>query len=189
MRILPRTAGLALVLLVAAALSGCVASKRSVLPDPLPSATPIFATDEDALAAAKDAYAAYLAVSDAILADGGARPERLLDVATESVFESEASGFQKFADRGWHSLGSSKAEIQSVQSYDPLATGGRSLITVYACIDVAGVDVLDMNGVSVVSASRPDKTPFQTSFDLKATGEDSLMVSAKDAWTGSDFCN
>ena len=49
------TAALAVVLL----LTGCSLASPEVAPTPTPSATPVFASEEEALAAAEEAYAAY----------------------------------------------------------------------------------------------------------------------------------
>ncbi|HEX3679638.1 MAG TPA: hypothetical protein VHU90_07950, partial [Galbitalea sp.] len=51
-------------------LAGCVQPPPPVIPTSGPSAAPVFASDAAALAAAKKAYLAYLAVSDQILIDG-----------------------------------------------------------------------------------------------------------------------
>ncbi len=59
---------LAVLLLV---LTGCTPGDEVVVPDPEPTVEPMFATDEEALAAAEEAYGAYLAASDASLAGGG----------------------------------------------------------------------------------------------------------------------
>jgi hypothetical protein len=60
---------------VALALAGCVQPPSRVIPTSTPSAAPVFASDAAALAAAKKAYVAYLAVSDAVANDGGKNPE------------------------------------------------------------------------------------------------------------------
>ncbi|MCU1637074.1 MAG: hypothetical protein JWQ68_2313, partial [Cryobacterium sp.] len=59
------------------------------------SEPPVFATDEDALAAATEAYAAYLSMSDRILMDGGAQPERIREVATKPLADLEIAGFAR----------------------------------------------------------------------------------------------
>ena len=89
MRIFPRVtfAALAAVLL----LSGCVPTSPTVTPGPLPSSTPIFATEDDALAAATAAYAAYVKISDQIFMEGGANPDRLKSVATGEQLKADVT--------------------------------------------------------------------------------------------------
>ena len=83
----------ALAIVISLMLGGCVPSAPAASPTPEPSSTPVFASEEEALAAAEEAYAAYLAVIDEIHADGGAGVERLEVVATPEVTNNEADGF------------------------------------------------------------------------------------------------
>ncbi|MEO7349354.1 MAG: hypothetical protein ABIW32_05800, partial [Terrimesophilobacter sp.] len=83
------------VLLVATLLlSGCVPSEPVITPVPEPSVTPIFASDDEALAAATDAYAKYLEVSDAIFASGGQGIEQLSEVLAGKQLQVEKDGFE-----------------------------------------------------------------------------------------------
>ena len=63
--------------LLALVLAGCAPDVPAIQVPPTPTVTPLFASDEEALAAAEEAYAAYLAMSDEITSDGGERPERI----------------------------------------------------------------------------------------------------------------
>ena len=59
---------IAAVALAVLLLSGCVPQQSTDTPTPEPSSTPVFATEEEALAAATAAYAAYQAGVDLALA-------------------------------------------------------------------------------------------------------------------------
>ncbi|MGB3413465.1 MAG: hypothetical protein WBA28_01980, partial [Microbacteriaceae bacterium] len=69
-------------------------------PVPRPSVEPLFASDEEALAAVVEHYQEYLAVSDEVYADGGANPERLKPYVSAERYEEELSGAQSFQARG-----------------------------------------------------------------------------------------
>ncbi|MDQ1582169.1 MAG: hypothetical protein QOF36_223, partial [Microbacteriaceae bacterium] len=56
--------------LIVITLAGC-ATSASPMPTPSAVHSPLFASDEEALKAATDAYAAYLAMSDTIAQEGG----------------------------------------------------------------------------------------------------------------------
>ncbi len=73
-RRMARTTKLAAVVIACALISGCLPTPTNVIPTAVPTGTPVFASEEEALAAAIEAYEAYLAVSDAILPDGGRGP-------------------------------------------------------------------------------------------------------------------
>ncbi|MCU1545755.1 MAG: hypothetical protein JWP30_855, partial [Homoserinimonas sp.] len=59
MRITDRHASLALASAVVLTLGGCLAPSPKIDSPPQPTSDPVFANDEEALAAATDAYAAY----------------------------------------------------------------------------------------------------------------------------------
>jgi len=163
--------------------SGCTPEVPLVTPPPSPSAEPAFATEEEALAAAEEAYAAYLAVSDQILMDGGADPERLLEVATREVFEIELEGYEFMASEGLVSTGGSRIHSVQLQQYSP-STPER-LVAAYFCVDLSEVDVLDATGTSVVAESRRDKNQFEVVFALRVSR---LVVAEKAMWDGDGVC-
>src|SRR5690606_24012229 len=84
---------------VAVLLSGCVQQGPEVTPPPEPSTTPIFASDEEALAAATEAYEAYLAMSDLIAQEGGVNPERIESVAVRKALADALEGFSVFREQ------------------------------------------------------------------------------------------
>jgi hypothetical protein len=140
---------------------------------------PVFASDEEALAAAEAAYAAYLAVSDAIFNEGGTQAERLAAVATGDFLEASIAGFQKVQAKGWRSTGRSAVHSIELQQFD--GSGRDRMVIVYLCDDVSAVDVLDSDGLSVVSPDRHDRTLFEVSFDLdRAVGR--LLISSREVW-------
>lgn len=181
-----RLPAVTLVLVAALAVSGCTPDKPAPVPSVSQSGTPLFASDEEALAAAEEAYAAYLAVSDRILMDGGANPERLLEVATSSVLEAQLDGFETAAANGWRSTGGTVVGNVSLERYDPNEI--EATVLVYACIDVSLVDVLDSSGHSVVSEARPNRTPVESTFDASETTASRLLLSGEIPWSGANFC-
>ena len=72
-----------LALASALVLTGCTAPPPHTVAVSSPTATPVFASDEEALAAAVEAYEKYLAVSDQIAQEGGAGADSFADVVTD----------------------------------------------------------------------------------------------------------
>ena len=186
MRIIPRISGAALA--VALVLSGCVPTTSPAGPAPRPSATPIFATEAEALAAATKAYAAYVRVSDEILADGGNNPERIEQVSRRDARKSAVEGFAKFRERGLVSTGVSKIGPLLGQKYLASSTDGKVILSAYACLDVSDIDVINSAGSSVVSSTRPDFQAFELSFDIDRDKARGLVLSAAISWAGSGVC-
>ena len=175
----------ALAILVAPGLAGC-ATKPTPAPSHTAAATdaPVFASDEEALAAATKAYAAYLKASDAISNDGGENPKRIAPFVAPSLLKSELEGFAGYSSAGAHSVGSTTFVVSSIQGIAADNTSGTS-ISLYICEDVSDLDVVDSKGVSLVSPSRRPLTPFEVRFE---GGADTIVLGYREVWEGRSFC-
>ena len=175
-------------LAVALVLVGCVPTTTPASPAPKSSTTPVFATEAEALAAATEAYAAYVRVSDEILADGGKNPERIEQVSSGQALDGALSGYSDFRQQGLHSVGDSKIDHVSLQKFSRDSATGENLVSIYACLDVKGVDVFDQTGASVVSSQRPSRQPFQVFVDWRESKQQ-LVVSSREPWLDGGICN
>jgi hypothetical protein len=174
MRMLP----LAGLIAVVALLSGCAPADPVVTPQPEPSSAPLFATEEEALAAATEAYAAYSTMFDQLLADGGADPGRLVEVAAGAQLDADTKALDDVRSKGLRGVGTASFDTVALQNYDPWTA--ESTVVVYLCEDVTGVDVVDPSGLSVVSESRLDRVGYEVSFNR--SDETKLLVASKEVW-------
>ena len=187
MRIIPRLSGAALavalsvVLSAALMLTSCVPTTTPAGPTPKTSTTPVFANEAEALAAATKAYAAYVKVSDEILADGGNNPERINEVATGSQLTADLSGFASARAERVHSVGSTTFELVVLQKYNQ-AQSKSGVVSIYLCEDVSRVDVLNASGISIVTAERPNRVKYQVTFDRSIEHLLEILVSSKNPW-------
>ena len=130
-------------------------------PVPTPAETPVAKTPvEIAAAAAKERYREFLRVSDTI-GEGGyqsATPFDAVSVVPERAFQ-ESSFRQSREVPGARQIGASKIAALAVTSVD-LTPGadGYPKVVLQACVDVSGVDIVDANGTSQVSADRIDRS-------------------------------
>ncbi|KQP01531.1 hypothetical protein [Leifsonia sp. Leaf264] len=172
-------------LLSAAALAGCAETPK---PQPsasgTPDAAPVFASDDEALAAAEKAYAAYLAVESEVLGDGGKDAGRFSRVATGEALSTAVEDAEGFEDKGWRGDGKSLFKTHSIEAIE--ISDSAVSISLYVCDDVGSVDVLDQTGASVVNPDGTSVTPWEVVLE-GATGEP-LLVSRKSFWTGGNFC-
>lgn len=164
-------------LLAALLLAGCTPSDPMPTPPPTSDAAPIFATDEEALAAAEEAYGKYLATADNILSDGGADPERLLEHVSPSLYDEERVGFERIMAKGWRGVGKTTFQL-TLQRYDE-----RQVIA-YSCDDVSATDLVDQSGTSVVKEGRIERVPFEVEFDPR----DGMRILSKAVWDGGGVC-
>jgi len=143
---------------VTVALAGCTPPDQRPTPTSIPTTqnSPAFASDQDALKAATDAYAAYLKMSDTIFSQGGENPERITPFVSKSMAVREMSGYKDFAERRWRSTGSSEFDHVKVQRF---GAGERVPISLYLCLDVSAVDVLEAaEDISAESVDAVDDT-------------------------------
>ena len=184
-----RTAPALLICLVATlALTGCVPDDGPIVVDPEPSssASPIFESDEEALAAAEEAYGAYQVTEDLVSADGGAGPERLELVASRDALKAGLAGMEVFRESGYHSVGSTSVASFSLQQFDPYPADSEGVVSAYLCLDLSDLDVVDSSGISVVSANRPAQQAFEVTFDFQ---DDALILGSREPWDGEGVCD
>jgi hypothetical protein len=184
---MPRPLALAVLplALLAAALGGCTQPTRLPPPEPSAAVEPLFASDEEALAAATAAYEEYLAVSNAILQDGGREPERLLELVSAEVFETELEGFELFLQNDWRATGSTELEAIALQQVFDSGSGAVELVA-YVCTDVSSNGVVDAEGVSQVSPDRPVIVAHEVLFVFSDSR--TAVIQEKVQWDPSVAC-
>jgi len=178
MRIIPRISAAALA--VALVLSGCVPTTTPAGPSPQPSTTPVFANEAEALAAATEAYAAYVRVSDEIFIDGGINADRLKTVAAGKQLKINTEGFAQARAKNYRSSGGTTFDRVTLQSFEP--SQKDTFVQIYVCDDVTLVHVFNSSGESVVSASRPDRAGYQVTFSFSKKSTHHLLLSDKESW-------
>jgi hypothetical protein len=182
MRTKSRSAAVTLVLVTALAATGCTPEAPRANEKPTPTSTPLFASDEEALAAAEEAYAAYVQLTDEILSSGGLGVERLSEVSTGRQLQTDSEEIRELAALGYRTIGATHFSDMSLQEFVRDRPSGEAVVSVYVCEDVSGVDVVDANGVSVVEESRPDRVRYQVAFDSEAP-RSGLLVSIREPWS------
>jgi len=162
--------------LACALLAGCDSPAPQLTP-PSTAHAPRFATDEEALAAAKKAYAEFLAVSDQIVRDGGANPERLRPHMSDEMYELEVAEMAELADLGRHGVGSTRFTMV-LQHHD------ESSVVTYVCDDQTHSDLVDGSGRSVVNPEGLRRIPFEVVFDAS----DPMVLAGKTFWRTGGVC-
>ena len=174
-------AGLAIALVVS--LTACVETTRLPAAEPSPTVAPLFASDEEALAAATEAYEEYLVVVDGALqqsADGGTT---LTDVASGPALRDAEETLASFLADGLRSTGQRVLTHSILQKVDSLPDGTE--VRIYVCENAEAVDVLDREGTSVVSPDRPNYTPFEVTVVFNS---DLAAVHERLVWGGGGVC-
>ncbi|PVZ93817.1 hypothetical protein DDQ50_08495 [Amnibacterium flavum] len=164
------------------ALASLTACTTTTIGEPEPVATtsaPVFASDEEALAAAEKAYAAYTEMSDLIASEGGVDPERIEHLASGDVLEGVLATFERFRDESLTLKGETTFDSLVLQRQDSLE------VVAYLCLDVTNVDVVNEAGETTVSPDRRDRLPFEVTFEV-AGGQ--LIPANRQLWQSGSKC-
>ena len=184
--ILAASSALGLAALVA--LAGCTSAPTPRPSSAAPTTAPVFASEEEALAAAEEAYSAYQAMSDIITSEGGSAPERIEPFATDSYYPLLLEGFESYKTRNIYSIGASQHDTVSLTSVDLSARDG-AVVDMYLCSDVSGVRLMNADGADITSPTRLDRIPLQVTFMSAELDPSSLLIGREDVWTGTNFCS
>jgi hypothetical protein len=178
-----RTTAVACACLIAVA--GCASTPAPQPTTNPPTAAPIFESDEEALAAATEAYANYQQMADLITADGGHNPERIAPFVSDEYLSTEVQQYAGYQDANAHSIGKTTFVVADAQRLDYMNRNDTS-ITLYICDDVSGIDVRNEADESLVTETRTEVTPFEVGFVLSE--DDVLVVDSRDVWEQENFC-
>jgi len=189
MRIHSRRLLVGTLVLVPFLMLGCAAASDPQLTDsPVQTVpTPVFASNEEALAAATQAYGAYLSKAGEILASGGERPERITEFVTTDYLPALLTSFQKLADSGNKNAGIETIDTVSLVRYNDDATAQAS-VSIYLCADITNTRVLDATGADITPGDRTKRIPLQVALVSGAIDRTILLVAKEDVWSGQDFC-
>lgn len=184
--------------LAVGALSGCSAVPAPAPTDsaaPVPAATsaptetpPIFASNEEALAAAKAAYSNYLAAGDTAGEIGSDSWKNYLSLTTGSEFAGVIKAREKMQENGWSFTGTTTFDSMAVQSSRALRDGSWE-IRAYLCLDLSESDMVDDSGTSQINPDRQLRSPMIAVFVTPDENSHQLLISESPIWTGSNFCS
>jgi hypothetical protein len=168
-RVFSRLAPAALVLaLVTGMATGCFAPTE-------PEDTPLFATEEEAFAAAEETYRAYVdALNQVDLSD----PETFEDVYAWTTGEANAGERESLTGMhadGWIVTGATRVISVEGTSYDP---DESPLIQLAVCSDVSEIEVVNAAGESMVDENRPALQSSAISLVEATESPTSLLISA-----------
>jgi len=181
-----RPAAVALVVVAALSASGCAPPSPATPPTSSPSSTALFASDEEALAAAEKAYREYLSESDAITSQFGAEPQRIDPFVAPALRKEIHDSFAKYSERRLRTEGVSTFDSVQLQSVSD--TGGETTsVDLYVCLDIGSVRVISESGDDVTPESRVDRLPLTLSFSANESA-DGLRLERSESWSGDDFC-
>jgi hypothetical protein len=167
--------------------TGCASAPKPAPTSSSPTAAPVFASDEEALAAATEAYANYLSTYDTSWADGDGSMDDFLELSIGDAHETDQQSFDEWQAKEWHPTGTTNFDSMTLQTLARTETGSWQIQT-YVCLDATGGDVVDVNGVSVARPDRPMRLPLEVWFVTTSPTTTELKISESKVWSGKNFC-
>lgn len=147
---------------------GCSAS-----PEPKPKPTSLFASEEEAFAAAEEVYREYVDGVNARIADKSSPDPQ--DYLVGEALEVDISAMRSMAEN--------RLEIQGVftlvefRGVSAELRPGSTRVDAIVCVDTAGARLIDETGADVTPASDPDRSGFRAA--LVEVGNE-LKISSTD---------
>ena len=187
--------GAALLFLAIGTLSGCMAtpapantSSPTAVVTPAPTkAAPIFASNDEALAAATATYSAYLSAGDAAGKIGSDSWNEYLSFTTGAEHDGVVSSRKKTEEGGRSFTGTTSFDSMTVQMSSALPDETWEIRT-YVCLDISESTMVDATGQSVSSPDRQVRWPMVIAFITPTSNSSQLLISESRAWSGSNFC-
>lgn len=168
-----------------ALLTGCTPEPAVPTAPPAATAQPLFATDEEALAAAEAAFEEYLEVSFQVFADGGLQPERLEEVATGEVLRDDFARADRFEQEGLRQEGAPKIISTKLQSHSPGPPDEVEVVT-YVCLDATSTNVVDSNGNFAGNPDQEATVTVENIFTALVGGK--LLLEQSEIWDDGPTC-
>lgn len=156
----PKALHLAAILSALALTGGVLAACGSSEPAPTPTPTAVFASEDEAFAAAEKVYLAYNDAGNA-RRDGAETPDPQ-DFLIGLALEADITAANALRARGLRGSGQA-----SVASFTPASTtieGADVTVVAMVCLDVSDVRLLDSTGIDVTPTSRPDVVAQSVTF-------------------------
>ncbi|TFC25487.1 hypothetical protein E3O25_12805 [Cryobacterium sp. TMT1-3] len=179
------------------ALSGCSAAPApasSGTARPVTEATaapteapPVFASNEEALAAAEAAYAKYLSLGDSARTTDSDSWEEYLALTTGSEHDGAEQAGRLMEEKDWIFTGVTLFDSMTIQSSRALADSTWEIRT-YLCLDLSASDTVNAAGESVVKHDEP-RSPMIVVFVTPDKNSRQLLISESPIWSGSNFCS
>jgi len=127
-------------------------------PEPTPTKTALFASDEEAFAAAEETYRAY---TDAVNEVDLSNPDSFEQVY--SWLTGTALAPEKEALSLYHAEGLTKTGTSTFDSYTPLSRSAEEVVA-QLCLDSSALDLIRANGESALPSDRAPRQGRKVTF-------------------------
>ncbi len=163
-------------MLVAVLLLGCAPEEQPTTPAP----TPLFASEEEAFAAAEEVVSNYLDATGRYAA--GETQANPLQYVTGTLYESDLENWRAYEQGEVRLVGTSI--IGDFSGLEAELSPGNVRITAAVCVDSSGVRIVDSSGNDVTPTEREHITTLIVTFVL----DDNRLLMSQSVREGAGGC-
>ena len=168
-------------------LAGC--GEPTPTPTPTDAASePVFASEEEALAAAEELFAKYVAASDLMGTSGGNDLSGFEGILTENQLADETDQANDLLAAGKRLVGSNaffEFRLQQLDQSDP----PHVYLQAYLCADLSNVKYVDAQGVETSPSPDAVHLPIEAIFVDAPDEPTRLLIEDVRSWTGENYCS
>lgn len=168
-------------------LPGCVPPADVVVPVETADAQPVFASDEEALAAAVEAFRSYSEATARVSQQGGEEPEIVKPFVTDELFQRELEAFDELRRLDIRLIGSVDYSPHTLQQ-QWIEDDGRAHVIAYFCADSTGYQVVKAGSQPYRPESVPEAYVVEVGFVSEVSGSSKLLVEEVGEWKSPDGC-
>ncbi|MFC4137471.1 MULTISPECIES: hypothetical protein [unclassified Microbacterium] len=158
-------------------LAGCAPT-----PEPKPTKTAAFASDEEAFAAAEETYQDYIGALNNVKFEDPTTFTHAFELSRGELNASDREYLSSMHAESYSRTGSTVVGSFEGDSY----AASEGTIHATTCIDVSDVDIVDEDGASVVSPDRPNAYRMAVVFEID---EDRILVTESSPTEDLDSCD
>jgi hypothetical protein len=146
----------------------------------------IFSSDEIALDGAALTYESYFEVSDEIASRVGEGRTAIDPLVSPDFLVTTYAGFDELAAQSLHTSGRTVVKNITLQSRSEAS--GLAKVSIYVCVDVSDVIVLNVAGEDVTPPERADYLAFVADLQSQSPASANLVLTENKPWSGASFC-
>ncbi|WAB83198.1 hypothetical protein OVN20_08865 [Microcella daejeonensis] len=182
----PRSLVLSATAALLVALAGCSDTPAIPDADPTPTASPLFASEEEALEAAIAVWEEYNAVAYEVRQDEGRQPERLEPLLSAELYMDEVESIQEFVAAGTRTEGTSRSTGAKLQQFQS-GPAGIAFVSFYACSINDEVVLLGEDGQP--SETQPPVVEVTLEVIVESQESGDLFISKREFWAEGNQCD
>ncbi|MDR5698273.1 hypothetical protein [Agromyces aerolatus] len=142
---------------------------------------PVFASDDEALAAAVTTYERYLSVEAEIVSAGGAGAERVLEVTTDTYGLDLLADFREMRATGERPAGPATMAASRLVEIDR----DRTRLSVAICLDVSAMQLSEHPGEE---APRDTEDLVTVEAAFRSANAARILLDGSKPWDGEPIC-